>query len=770
MKVRHSFILLTILVALVVVTSCHTTSRLGEDEILYTGVKKLVINIPDSVVLPDGIDENIKTTIDVPANNSLMSPYVRSPFPIGLWLYNHWPDNAKGLKGWIYRKFAEEPVLMSDVRPDLRMKMVEDMLAKNGFFGSTTSYELLHSKKNHKKARVNYTVNISVPKRITRVIKLKKHNELDSLINLFARRNSAIRKGRIFSVDSLAYARQTICDRLRNRGYYYFRPEYLTFKADSTLSEHGIELKLEYAKDIPSRALRKYYVGKVKTYIFRNQGDGTPDTIKTERGDIICMRPCKLRKNAIASCFIFEEGDLMKTRNLSTTQSYLSRLGIFNSISVDVTPLDSIKDDRIDVNVYCSFNKPLETQLELNMSSKSNSYLGPGLSFAVSQRNMFGGGERLTVKLDAAYEWQIGKIESGKSRSDFNSYEIGLSGELAFPRLLAPKFLRATRRELSWTRINLGGDLMNRPHFFKMAQFNVGFGYDWMSSRYTKNQLNLFELKYNKLISTTPDFDKMMDENPSIALSFEDQFIAKAGYTFTFDRVFGRRRFEDKRLTVQASITEGGNLFSGIWSLAGVDGTKRLFGTPFSQFIKGTLQAVYSHRVVGKHRLVGRVFVGAAHAYGNSSEIPYTEQFYVGGANSLRAFAVRSIGPGSYHSEKENSSGYYDQTGTFRFEANLEYRFPIVGIFKGAVFLDAGNIWLLKDDELRPGAKLTSDFLKDLALGTGFGLRLDMGMIVVRGDLGIGLHLPYETGKTGYYNMPSFKKSLAFNLAIGYPF
>lgn len=752
------------------VTSCHTTSRLGEDEILYTGVKKLVINIPDSIVLPDGIDENIKTTIDVPANNSLMSPYVRSPFPIGLWLYNHWPDNAKGLKGWIYRKFAEEPVLMSDVRPDLRMKMVEDMLAKNGFFGSTTSYELLHSKKNQKKARVNYTVNISVPKRITRVIKLKKRNELDSLINLFARRNSAIRKGRIFSVDSLAYARQTICDRLRNRGYYYFRPEYLTFKADSTLSGHGIELKLEYAKDIPSRALRKYYVGKVKTYIFRNQGDGFPDTIKTERGDIICMRPCKLRKNAIASCFIFEEGDLMKTRNLSTTQSYLSRLGIFNSISMDVTPLDSIKDNRIDVNVYCSFDKPLETQLELNLSSKSNSYLGPGVSFAVSNRNMFGGGERLTVKLDASYEWQIGKIESGKSRSDFNSYEIGLSGELAFPRLLAPKFLRATRRELSWTRINLGGDLMNRPHFFKMAQFNVGFGYDWMSSRYTKNQLNLFELKYNKLISTTPDFDKMMEENPSIALSFEDQFIAKAGYVFTFDRVFGRRRFEDKRLTVQASITEGGNLFSGIWSLAGADGTKRLFGTPFSQFIKGTLQAVYSHRVVGQHRLVGRVFVGAAHAYGNSSEIPYTEQFYVGGANSLRAFAVRSIGPGSYHSDKENSSGYYDQTGTFRFEANLEYRFPIVGIFKGAVFLDAGNIWLLKDDELRPGAKLGSNFLKDLALGTGLGIRLDMGMIVVRGDLGVGLHLPYETGKTGYYNMPSFKKSLAFNLAIGYPF
>ena len=167
---------------------------------------------------------------------------------------------------------------------------------------------------------------------------------------------------------------------------------------------------------------------------------------------------------------------------------------------------------------------------------------------------------------------------------------------------------------------------------------------------------------------------------------------------------------------------------------------------------------------------MSRVAVGAAHAYGNSTQVPYAEQFYCGGANSVRAFTVRSIGPGSYHDPALDDT-YFDQTGTFKFEANVEYRFPIAGPLHGALFLDAGNVWLLKDDPQRPGGQLkASTFLNDIALGTGAGLRFDIGMLVVRGDLGIGIHAPYDTGRSGYYNMTSFGKSLAFHLAIGYPF
>lgn len=148
--------LLFAILMLLAMSACSTTAKLAEGDVLYTGVKKLDVTAADSVKIPSGISDNIGEIIDVPANNSWYSPYVRSPFPLGLWLYNHWPEDSKGLKGWIYRKFAEEPVLMSDVRPDLRMKMVEDMLDKNGYFGSTTSYDLKYSKKNSRKARVNY--------------------------------------------------------------------------------------------------------------------------------------------------------------------------------------------------------------------------------------------------------------------------------------------------------------------------------------------------------------------------------------------------------------------------------------------------------------------------------------------------------------------------------------------------------------------------------------------------------------------------------------
>ena len=759
--------LLIVILSAIVLAACSTTSKLGEGDVLYTGVKKLDVSAADSVDIPSGISDNISEIINVPANNSLYSPYVRSPLPIGLWIYNHWPEDSKGLKGWIYRKFAEEPVLISDVRPDLRMKMVEDMLDKNGYFGSTTSYDLKYSKSNSRKARVNYHVRLAAPKTIAEIRYLPDSSELNTTLNRYMKRDKYMKQGAVICNDSLAVARTRVTNRLRNHGYYYFRPEYITFLADTLEMPGKVVVQLDYADNIPPKALWKYKVGDTRTLVMRNDNSGTPDTLMTEKGTVVKMSPSRLRKSLIPSCIAYDKGDDVSVRRLTNTQTYLSRLGIFDFISMNATPLDSVRTDTLDFDITCHFDKPLETQFEANLTSKSNNYLGPGVSYQVLNRNIFGGGERLSVKFDAAYEWQIGKVEG--RRRDFNSYELGLETELAFPRLLAPRFIPFIKRELAWTRITLGATLMNRPKYFKMAQFDLALNYDWAGSRYSQNQVTLFGLKYNKLISTTPEFDGTMEMNPAIALSFRNQFIPKFAYTYTYDRGFGKSR-DDQHFTLQVGFTEGGNLFAGLWSLAGNRGQKELFGTPFSQFVKGTLQMVYSKRIVGEQRIYGRLYVGAAHAYGNSEEVPYAEQFYVGGANSIRAFAVRSVGPGSHHSEDFADSGYYDQTGTFRFEMNAEYRFPIVSVLKGAVFVDAGNIWLLKNDEMRPGGVISKNFFKDLALGTGFGLRVDIGMIVVRADLGIGLHLPYNTGKTGYYNMTRFKDSLALNLAIGYPF
>jgi len=221
------------------------------------------------------------------------------------------------------------------------------------------------------------------------------------------------------------------------------------------------------------------------------------------------------------------------------------------------------------------------------------------------------------------------------------------------------------------------------------------------------------------------------------------------------------------------SVTESGNILSAGYALAGRkfgEKEKGMFGNPFAQFLKLNTTLRKTWTTGHKSQLVGRVAAGVLWAYGNSYRAPYNEQFYVGGANSIRAFTVRSIGPGKYVAPNSNYA-YLDQTGDVKFEANLEYRFNLFGNLFGAVFLDAGNLWLLKNDPDRPDSEFKpTTFFRQLATGTGAGLRYDMEFIVLRLDLGVALHVPYDTGKGGYYNIPKFADGLGLHFAIGYPF
>lgn len=752
-------------ILVVALHSCSTTSKLGKDDILYTGVKGVDIITPDNSKFPTGVRSSLEEAVAVKPNNALLgSSSVRSPIPLGLWVYNHWPNPPKGFKHWIYTKLAKEPILISDVRPEVRVHMLDQILDNNGYFSGLSSYELVQ-KKNKKKASILYKIDAGNPYTLDSIILLPDSTHLYHLIDSVANRSKYFKPGSRYSTDSLNVLRVNIANAVRNRGYYYFKPDYIQYLADSTINPGKIAIKLDIADNIKPWMLDRYKTGEITTYIYRNTGGGTPDTTETAKGTLIRYLPSRLRDGLIPSCILFREGRTFSVRQMDVTQSRLSRLGIFNNINIIVTP-DTVRRDQrlLNVTIECTYDKPLEASIEANVSSKSNSYLGPGLTLGITNRNIFGGGEQLNLSLTGSYEWQTG---SGKKNSVFNSYEIGLKGTLAFPRLLAPRFIPRSRRDVNWTRITLGAELLNRPHYFKLAQFNTGISYDWRSSRYISNTFTLFKLTYNKLQHTTEVFDSIMGANPAIALSFQNQFIPQMSYSFTYDRAMNR----DNTINVQFTLQEAGNLFWSIYELCGKKGEKTLFRTPFSQFVKGYAQIVYGRRLGGNHWLVSRIGTGAAYAYGNSSQVPYSEQFYCGGANSVRAFTVRSIGPGSYRAPADQVNGYFDQTGTFIFLANTEYRFPILGPLHGAIFLDAGNIWTLKHEESRPGGQLkANNFFKDLAVGTGIGLRFDISMLIVRGDLGIGIHAPYDTGKRGYYNMPSFKKSLAFHLAIGYPF
>ncbi len=767
-NIRANAVLATVVLVGILISACSTTRRLGQGEIRYTGVGDFDVVRTDNEKLSPGLIENLREASDCDANDYVIAPFIK--IPLGLWVYNNWNDSAKGLKGWLYNKLAKPNVLISEVRPETRVRLMEQILDNNGYFGSTVSYDIDYSKKNKRKASIDYTLNVSKPYRIDSIIYFNSGKApIYGFIDSVARKSPYLQKGEIFCVDSLSAERVRIANRLRNRGYYYFRPEYVEFLADSLITPGSIAIKMALADNMPDMAKLQYRTGKIITTVLRKSDSyaGTPDTMRTAKGEVVVMRPAKLRKNLIPSCITFRPGKLFSVRDMDRTQTRFSRLGIFGNIQIQPVPADTTPGHALlDVYNIVQFDDPMDASVEVNATSKSNSYLGPGLILGLANRNTFGGGERLSLQFNADYEWQTGRNRS----SVFNSYEFGLTASLAFPRMLAPKFIKRTERDLNWTTISLGASVLNRPHFFKLAEFNTGITYEWRASRYSVNQFTPFKLTYNKLISTTHEFDSIMTLNPAVALSFQSQFIPQLSYTYTYDRFFERERINGINFSV--TFTEAGNLFDGIWSLCGVKGQKKLFGTPFSQFVKGQAQLVYNRRLIrgSDQWLVSRILVGAAHAYGNSMEVPYSEQFYIGGANSIRAFTVRSLGPGSYRAPASQRNGYFDQTGTFKLELNTEYRFPIISVLHGAVFLDAGNIWLLKSDPLRPGGKLTGkDFFKDLALGTGVGLRVDIGMMVIRGDLGYGLHAPYDTGSPHYFNI-RFKDAFAFHLAIGYPF
>ena len=312
---------------------------------------------------------------------------------------------------------------------------------------------------------------------------------------------------------------------------------------------------------------------------------------------------------------------------------------------------------------------------------------------------------------------------------------------------------------------------MNRAGFFRMLSFGGNATYNFQPSLTRKHSVTPFRLTYN-LLNGTQRFDSIMDANPALYLSLKNQFIPAMSYTYTYDdaRIKSRRN----HIWWETSVTSAGNILSGFYAMAGKKFNtkdKELFGNHFAQFAKLTSEVRFNYKINAKQNLVSRFMAGAVYAYGNAKVAPYTEQFFIGGANSIRAFTVRSIGPGSYRPQNITKYSYIDQTGDLKFEANVEYRFNILGHLYGATFLDAGNIWLIKKDPDRPGGQFTfSNLGKEIALGTGVGLRYDLTFLVIRFDVGIGIHAPYDTGKKGYYNIPKFKDGLGYHLAIGYPF
>lgn len=322
------------------------------------------------------------------------------------------------------------------------------------------------------------------------------------------------------------------------------------------------------------------------------------------------------------------------------------------------------------------------------------------------------------------------------------------------------------------TTFKLYIDQLNRAKYYKLLAFGGNATYDFQPKRTSKHSFTPFKLTFNVLRDPTEAFKELQAENPALYVSLRDQFIPVFEYMYTYDNASlpGVRN----PIWWQTTVSSAGNLTSCIYRIFGKsfkEKDKKLLGVPFAQFLKVNSEFRYHYKIDKNQMIASRIAGGVIWSYGNALAAPYTEQFYIGGANSVRAFSARSIGPGSYAPDKENKYSFINHVGDIRMEANVEYRFRIIGDLHGAVFLDAGNVWLMRKDESRPGGEFTlKNFAKQIALGTGAGLRYDMDFLVFRLDCGVGLHDPYDTGKSGYYNIPKFKDSLALHFAIGYPF
>lgn len=751
--------------------SCSTTKKLAENEVLYVGVKKMKIETPEKVKLTGTQSSAASGPLSVKPNNPLYSPYVRSPFPIGLWVYNWNIKKEKGLKWWLYKKLAKKPVLISDVQPELRLKMVENNMQDFGFYGTKTRYEIIPHKRNPKKARISYWVDLPRPFHYGTIQLWGWNHKMDSIVRA-SMRFSELKTGQQYDVNILNAERQRISDRLRNQGYYFFQPDYIEFLVDTTAGNKVADVRIGLKQGIPANAFHPYKIRNVEVVLSGNDGLGVQDSIMLDSVKILYEPPVTLKPNVLIRAVKVRPGQTYMALRQSRTQANFVQLGVFKFANMSVTAPDSTQQRVLDMQISGDFALPIETEVELDVSSKSNNLLGPGLTLGITNRNMFRRAEIFSVRLTGSYEWQVGGNKEATGNSGLiNSYELGLNFNLSVPRLLVPKLLQSKRDRREQTHFQIGTDLLNRHNYFRMISFWGSATYDFNSSFRNYHSIVPFKLNYTYLLQTSHAFDSVTMRNPAVAQSFRNQFIPSMSYTYTYDRAATYRN--PNRLFWQSSITQAGNIIAGIQYLAGnhKGEGKRILNNRYSQFLKLTSELIGYKTVDNNNQLAMRVMGGIGYAYGNSKVMPYSEQFYIGGSNSIRAFHIRSIGPGSYH-PVETKYSYLDQTGDIKLEGNIEYRFTIYERFKGALFMDAGNIWLLKKEEQRPGGEFRLKGLaKEIALGTGFGVRYDFSYIVIRADLGIPLHAPYATGKSGYYNITgSFWKGLVLNLAIGYPF
>jgi outer membrane protein insertion porin family len=767
--VRGSFSWVRVsLIICLILASCTGTSHLPKGERLYTGAEIKLESVEK--VNKGNIKAIVESVVRPEPNNIYFG--IRPQ----LWLYMSAGVNPKSkYKQWL-QKNGQAPVLMTNVSPSATAAVIDATLFNIGIFNSNTTYKIVEKKHT---ASIVYTSYIHKPYTVKEFVYTISDDSLSRII-LSDAKNTIIKPGEDYNLDILKAERVRIDALLKNNGYFYFNPDYLLFKADTSIVNHTISLELTLKDSLLTNALTVYRINKVfidQNYSLNDEvDDSTKDRLAYQNTIFMGNEDeMNIHPKVILRSVYLRKHEIYSRRNHNITLNRLMSMGNFKFVQVKFSDSDTTALGYLDATILMTPMTNHTFRAEIDMVSKSNNYTGPRMNLSLLNRNAFKGAELLSLNMAGSFEAQL----SGVNKNLF-SYSFNPQVELTFPRFLAPINIKQTNSiYVPKTTFSLSYNFLKRVNYFDMSTFQFTYGFKWKNSISIEHEFNPVSISNTSLYNESTLFTDLLAANPFLKKSYEEQFIAGGNYSFTYNE----QMLAGKRLQyfIHFTAETAGNLFSLAKKIGGETPTSetpsKIAGSVYSQFAKLSVDGRAYYNFRDKNKIALRVFAGTASSYGNSSTLPYSKQFFSGGPNSIRAFQINSIGPGTYL-QNAATTGFLQLGGDIKLETNAEYRFGIYKYFKGAVFVDAGNVWLQKSNPANIGSPFAfSSFMNELAVGAGLGLRVDVSFFVLRFDLAMPLRKPWLEDNHRWvvdkidFTSPTWRtQNLILNIAIGYPF
>ncbi|TXD51146.1 BamA/TamA family outer membrane protein [Polaribacter sp. IC063] len=745
-------------------TACSIQKFIPENERLYTGAT-LTIAADSAVQKVTSLSDDLKTILRPAPNSNILGMH------LGLYyFYKNQQENTNFIHKWLYKKIGQKPVYQSTVSELEIEKILRNRLENHGFFYSTITASF---QEKEKEAAITYALKIVTPyKMATYKIDSMSAPIYKELKKLTAR--SPFEKDMRFDLNNLKFERQRLDTELKQKGYYNFNADFLIFEADTNqYTNKKFDLFLNLKANVPRKSTIPYKVERINVYPNYSLNDSTQVRVRRYKNKSYHQDSIAFKPENLEEFITLKEGDFYNPLASKITARRLSSIGAYKYVNIQYKELDTIAKDSVgslEANIFLSPLTKRAVRVALQAVTKSNNFAGPELAVTASNRNLFKGGETLNISANIGYETQL----ASGNNAGLSSLELGVKGELIFPKVLAPFSMNEDFFEYSIpkTKTSLGITYVSRSQLYMLLSGSANFGYVWNANKYSTYEFNPISVNFTRLSNTTPEFQEILDNNLFLQRSFNQEFISGLTFSYTYNEMLNATKTH--QFYVQSTLDVAGNSISLLDTEKTAREPRQFLGLEYAQYAKADFDARYHYNFGSKNEqtIAARLFAGYGLAYGNSDVVPFVKQYFSGGPYSVRAFNIRSLGPGTYNEETTNAQtvgSFFDKTGNVRLEANIEYRFPIYSFFKGAVFADAGNVWNTITNPTFGGKdRFTSNFINELGMGAGVGLRIDVQGFVIRFDLAAPFHDPalIAQGKNWDFRLDE----PVFNFAIGYSF